>query len=235
MADPNTDALALLRSTGAVREFLPDPVADDVVYRILETARFAPNGGNRQAWHVVVVKDPVVRAGLRDAYLPGSYEYLAMRAEGLTPYAPITDRDAEARARAKVAAVAARVAQEPPGFAERLDEVPVLLAVLADLRYLAATDRDLGRYTIIGGASIYPFVWSILLAAHVEGLAGVITTMAVVQEPRVKELLHVPDHSCLAAVLALGHPVKRLTKLTRQPVEAFTTVDHYDGPAFDAP
>jgi nitroreductase len=235
MADASPDAIELLRSTGAVREFLPDPVPDAVVARILETARFAPNGGNRQAWRVVVVKDAVVRAGLRDAYLPGWHEYLAMRAEGLTPYAPITDRAAEARARAKVPDVAARVAQDPPGFADRLDEVPVLLAVLADLRALAATDRDLGRYTIVGGASIYPFVWSILLAAHAEGLAGVITTMAVTHEAQVKELLRVPDHTCLAALVALGHPVRRLTKLTRQPVAAFTTVDRYDGPPFDGP
>ncbi len=58
----------------------------------------------------------------------------------------------------------------PGGFAEHFDEVPVLLVVLADQRNLAAVDRDLGRYTLAGGASIYPFVWSILLAAHEEGL-----------------------------------------------------------------
>jgi nitroreductase len=235
MADPNPETLALLRSTGAVRNFLPDSVPDAVVHRVLDTARFAPNGGNRQAWHVVVLRDPAVRADIRDAYLPGWYEYLAMRAAGLTPFAPVTDPEAEARARADAPAVAARAAREAPGFAERLDEVPVLLAVLADLRSLAATDRDLGRYTMIGGASIYPFVWSLMLAAHAEGLAGVITTMAVAQEPRVKRLLHVPDHVCLAAIVALGYPVKQITKLTRQPVEAFATVDRYDGPRFVTP
>ena len=61
------DLIEGLRTTGAVREFRPDPVPDDVVYRLLDTARFAPNGGNRQAWHVVVVRDPAVKRGI--AYL----------------------------------------------------------------------------------------------------------------------------------------------------------------------
>ncbi|MFI5053422.1 MAG: nitroreductase family protein [Acidimicrobiia bacterium] len=230
MVDDHDDVLELLRTTGAIREFLPDPVPDEVVYRILATARFAPNGGNRQAWRVVLVKDPEIRVGLRDAYLPGWHEYLAIRAEGLTPFAPVTDRDAEAKARARAADRGVGRHAEPPDFAERFDQAPVLLVVLADLRYLAATDRDLDRYTLVGGASIYPFVWSMLLAAHAEGLGGVITTMAVPREAEVKQLLDVPDHLCLAAVVALGHPVRRPTRLTRKPVESFATIDRFDGP-----
>ena len=52
------DLIETLRSTGAVREFTDEPVADAVLARILDTARFAPSGANAQAWHVVVVKDP---------------------------------------------------------------------------------------------------------------------------------------------------------------------------------
>ena len=91
------DLIETLRTTGAVRDFEPEPVPDSVLGRILDTARFAPNGGNRQAWRVIVVKDPAKRARLRDLYLTGWYEYLAQREAGLTPFAPITDRDAEAR------------------------------------------------------------------------------------------------------------------------------------------
>ena len=83
----------------------------------------------------------------------------------------------------------------PGGFAEHFDEVPVLLVVLADQRYLAAVDRDLDRYTMAGGASIYPFVWSILLAAHEEGVGGVMTTMVIRSEPEVKALLGSPTSS----------------------------------------
>jgi nitroreductase len=64
------DLIETLRSTGAVREFTDDPVGDDVVARILDTARFAPSGGNAQAWHVVVIKDPGLRVRLRDLYVP---------------------------------------------------------------------------------------------------------------------------------------------------------------------
>ncbi|MBO0894185.1 MAG: nitroreductase family protein, partial [Acidimicrobiales bacterium] len=44
------DLVETLRTTGAVRVFTDDPVPDEVVWRILDTARFAPSGGNRQPW-----------------------------------------------------------------------------------------------------------------------------------------------------------------------------------------
>ena len=218
-----------LRSTGAVRDFRPDPVPDDVVHRLLDTARFAPNGGNRQAWHVIVVRDPATRLALRDLYLPGWYEYLPQMEAGLTPFAPVTDRAAEEVARARAGEFAERGAATP-GFAEQLHEVPLLLVLTADLRNLATLDRDLDRYTLVGGASIYPFAWSLLLAAHDVGLGGVITTVAIREEPALRRLLHVPEHVVVAAVLAFGYPAgTRATKLRRNPVESFATVDRYDG------
>jgi nitroreductase len=221
-----------LRTTGAVRDFRPDPVPDEVVGRVLETARFAPSGGNRQAWSVVVVKDPAIRRGLRDLYLPGWYEYLAQRAAGLTPWAPVTDEAAEAAAVARAPQVAAESAAGPGGFAEHFDRVPVLLALFVDLRAVAAVDKGFDRYTLVAGASVYPFAWNLLLAARAEGLGGVITTMNVRREPAVKTLLGAPDHFALAAVLALGWPEKQVTRLTRQPVSAFTTIDRVTGTAF---
>jgi nitroreductase len=220
-----------LRSTGAVRDFTDEPVSDDVVYRLLDTARFAPNGGNRQAWHVIVVRDAATRVALRDLYLPGWYEYLPQMEAGLTPFAAVTDRDAEAAARTRAPEFAERGAAAP-GFAERLHEVPLLMVLTADLRNLATLDRDLDRYTLVGGASIYPFAWSLLLGAHDVGLGGVITTVAIREEPALRTLLHLPEHVVVAAVLAFGYPAgRRATKLRRNPVEEFATVDRYDGPA----
>jgi nitroreductase len=218
-----------LRTTGAVRDFLEDEVPDGTVYRLLETARFAPNGGNRQAWRVVVVKDPALRRSLRDAYLPGWYDYLAQSAAGLTPWAPVTDRDREQAAMADAPGMAAAASDGPGGFAENLDRIPVMLVLLADLTRLAAVDRDADRYTLVGGASIYPFAWSLLLAARSEGLAGVLTTMVVREEESVKRLLGVPDSVAVAGLLALGHPVHQPTRLRRAPVEDFATVDRFDG------
>jgi nitroreductase len=222
------DLVDALRSTGAIREFLPDPVDDEVVGRILDNARFAPSGGNRQGWRVVVVKDAEKRRALRDLYVSGWREYLAQRQAGLVPWAPVTDDEAEREALAQVHAVPS----EPGGFAEHLDEVPVLLVVLADLRALAAVDRGFDRYTMAGGASIYPFAWNVLLAARAEGLGGVMTTVAIRREPEVKALLGVPDELVVAGVIALGRPVAQPRRLRRRPVEEFATVDRFDGAAF---
>ncbi len=222
------DLIETLRSTGAVREFTAEAVPDQVVARILDNARFAPSGANAQAWHVVAVKDGTLRAQLRDLYLPGWRDYLAMGAAGLRPWAPTNDRTAEAAALASVSAeVSAAAAQ---GFAASLDRVPVLLVVFADLAALAAVDRDADRYSFAGGASVYPFVWSILLAARAEGLGGVLTTMLVRQEGEVKRLLGAPDPWAVAAVVALGHPVRQPRRLRRRPVASFATVDRVDGP-----
>lgn len=223
-----------LRTTGAVREFRPDPVPDAVVVDILETARFAPSGGNRQAWSVILLKDTRLRRGLREIYRRGWYEYLAMGAAGLVPWAPLGDRTAEAAALAAAPSFA-ETGAAAGGFAEHLDEVPVLLVLLADLRALAAVDRDLPRYTFIGGASIYPFAWSVLLAARDRGLAGVMTTMAARYEDEVKALLSVPAEQAVAGVLALGHPVHQPTRLRRRPVSSFATVDRAAGPALAGP
>jgi len=218
-----------LRTTGAVREFTDEPVDDAAIHRLLDTARFAPNGGNRQAWRVVVVQDPVLRRAIRDVYLPGWYEYLAQVSAGLTPWAVVTDRELERQAVGSAGEIAAAAAAGPGGFAEHFDEVPVMLVLLADFTRLATVDRDADHYTLVGGASIYPFAWSILLAARSEGLAGVMTTMVVRDEAAVKELLAVPDTHTVAGVLALGHPVRRPTRLRRGPVEEFATVDRFDG------
>jgi nitroreductase len=218
-----TDAL---RTTGAVREFTDRAVDDAVLARVLETARFAPSGGNAQAWRVVVVKDSANRRRLRDCYLRGSRDYMALLAAGLRPWAPTNDRNAEARA------LAAENASAVGGFAEKFDEAPVLLALFADLSMLAAVDRDADRYTFAGGASIYPFAWNVLLAARDEGLGGVITTIAIREEPQVKALLGAPDRLALAAVIALGYPVRQPHRLRRQPVSSFATVDSIDGPTF---
>jgi nitroreductase len=222
------DLVDTLRSTGAARQFHPEPVDDAVLARLLDTARFAPSGGNRQGWRVIVVKDPTARVALRELYLSGWYEYLAMVSAGLVPWAPVTDREAEAAAVAN-AAPFAEAGAAAPGFAETLEHSPALLLVLADLRALAAVDRDLPRYTFAGGASIYPFVWSLLLAARTEGLGGVMTTMPVRQEDGVRALFGIPATVAVAGLVVLGRPVMVPRRLRRAPVGSFAWVDRFEG------
>ncbi|GAA3193623.1 nitroreductase family protein [Actinocorallia longicatena] len=218
-----------LRGTAAIREFTTETVPDEVVYRILDTARFAPSGGNRQGWRAIVVKDPEVRLGMRDLYLTGWDDYLALGAAGLVPWAPLADRAAEAEA---LKAEPLETGHPRLAFARNLHTVPVMIAVLADLNSLAAVDRDHDRYTFAGGASVYPFVWNLMLAAREEGLGGVMTTMHVRAEEEVKALLKVPGDLAIASVVFLGHPVRRPTRLRRSAVEEFTTLDGFDGPGF---
>ena len=179
-----------------------------------------------------MLKDADKRRRLRDIYLDTWYEYLAQGAAGLVAWAPVTDRDAEAAAIAKADEMRQLAAAGPGGFAEHFDEVPAILVLLADLRALAAIDRDLPRYTLAGGASIYPFAWNLLLAARAEGLGGVITTMAIGREADTRALLDVPDEYAVAAVIALGYPTVQVTRLRRQKVADFTTVDSFDGQPF---
>jgi nitroreductase len=222
------DLLTTLRSTGAVRGYTDEPVSDEVLARVLDTARFAPNGGNRQGWRVIVVKDQKARTALKDLYLSGWYDYMALASAGLTPWSPTTDRDEENAALAN-AHQFAEAGAAAPGFAEQLDTAPALLLVLADLGVLATVDRDLPRYTMVGGASIYPFVWSLLLAARAEGLGGVMTTVAVRQETQLRTLFDIPETVVAAALVVLGHPVAAARRLKRAPVSSFAWVDRYGG------
>src|SRR5262249_32911707 len=44
-----------MRTAGSARRFRSEPVPDDVLYRVLDNARFAPSGRNRQGWRVIVM------------------------------------------------------------------------------------------------------------------------------------------------------------------------------------
>jgi len=223
------DLLRSLRTTPASREFTERSVEEAEIAEILDDARFAPSGGNRQAWKVVVIRDPEIRKDLRDLYLLGWYRYLSMTLSGLTPFAPITDLDAERKAIEAAPGLAEHFAGDGSGFAEQLHKAPALLLVAADLRELAAVDRDLDRYSFAGGASVYPFAWSVLLAARARGLGGVITTMPIVHEDELKALVHLPEAFAVACLIVLGEPKREITKLRRQAVSDFTTIDYFDG------
>lgn len=219
----------VMRTTPATRAFTDEPVPDDVLHGILDVARFAPSGGNRQGWQVIVLQDPEIRRRIRDLYVLGWREYMAHVNAGLVAFAPLDHGRWTGPA---VDLEEARATPSPMPFADHLDEVPVLLLLVVELGALAVLDNGLDRQSIVGGASVYPFGHNILLAARDAGLGGVMTTALARQEPAVKELLGIPDGWAVAGLLALGHPEKQVTRLRRQPVEAFTRIDRFDGPTF---
>jgi nitroreductase len=219
-----------LRTTGSVRTFTAQPVDDAVLFDVLDDARFAPSGGNRQAWRVIVVRDAEQRRRLSAAYLDAWHDYVASLLAGVTPFSPLASDEERQAVSAK--RTAAEAQSSPDGFAETLDRAPALLVVVADLAAFAATDRDLDRYHLVGGASVYPFIWSLLLAAHERGLGGVMTTVATANEPQLREIFSLPSTFVVASVVVLGYPEHRATKLRRREVPEFTLVDRFDGPAF---
>jgi len=221
-----------MRTSGAVRKFTDAPVPDEVLGRVLDAARFAPSGGNQQPWVVLVVRDPELRRRLRDLSVLGWREYAAQVAAGVRPFAPGPDGIWRGAA---IDLDAAAATPAPMSFIDHLDTVPVLLVLVARLTALAVMDVELARQSIVGGGSIYPFAQNILLAARDEGLGGTITTFAIRRETEAARLLEIPPGHAVAAVMALGYPLRRATRLRRRPVGAFTRVDTFTGPAFGAP
>ncbi|ONH31414.1 nitroreductase family protein [Pseudofrankia asymbiotica] len=221
-----------MRTSGAVRRFTDEPVPDEVLARVLDEARFAPSGGNTQPWTVIVLRDPEIRRAIRDLVVLGWREYRAQAKAGVRPFAPGPDGRWHGPA---IDLAEAAATPAPSSFVDDLDEVPVLLVLCARLTALAVMDVELERQSIVGGASVYPFAQNLLLAARAEGLGGVLTTFLVRREPEAAKLLGVPPDHAIAAVIALGHPERRATKLTRRPVEEFTRVDAFGGEAFPGP
>jgi nitroreductase len=212
----------VMRTTGAVRDFSADPLPPGALYRVLENARFAPSGGNQQGWHVTVVRDPALRRRLADLCATTGARYAAEQAAGFRAFSVVEPAPPDVPI--------------PEGFStERIragiEGAPEVLVVTVNLRALAVLDRDLDRPSIIGGASIYPFTQNILLAARDQGLGGVVTTFLAASEPQAIPLLHLPPDHAIAALIQIGIPRHQVTRLSRHPVEAFATLDTFDGDA----
>lgn len=212
----------VMRTTFAARRFTDAPVDDGMLHHILDNARFASSGGNRQGWHVIVVRDPETKRALASLGTPAAKRYAAQVAAGEQPWNTIDPTT--------VSDSTVEQTPPPPGLTEPLASAPVLLVICIDLKVVASLDQHLDRIGVISGGSIYPFAWNIQLAARREGLGTTITTLLVAEEPRLRALLGIPDHVAVAAVMPLGRPERQLTKLRRKPVEEFTSLERWAGP-----
>jgi nitroreductase len=222
-----------LRTTGSARTFTDEPVDDATVHRILDAARFAPSGGNAQGWHVIMVKSAEVRTQIRDLAQITWNEYRQLTEMGIRPFA--SDETGHWPGPPPGVDMATlRSKHMPSPLLDGMVTAPVVLVVCVDLRAVAAMDVELDRTQTTGGGSVYPFVWNLLLAARGEGLGGVMTTFLVRQEPQARVVLSLPPYMAVASTVVLGHPVHQNTKLTRKPVEAFTTIDTFTGAPFPA-
>ncbi|WP_218034656.1 nitroreductase family protein [Acrocarpospora corrugata] len=203
-----------MTTTGTCRYFRGDPVPEKVLLTAFDAARFAPQGGNRQPVRWVVVTDAAMKRQLKEWYLEPWKAYLGAVGAG----------DIAVGALPKVVA-------DADHFAEHLDEAPAIVVCCAQLDGLHPTDTELGRLSVVGGASIYPTAQNFCLALRSHGVASAITTLLCHYEPQVKELLGIPDGVITAAHIAVGYPAEPFpTRLSRIPVEEIAFSNAYGNP-----
>jgi nitroreductase len=201
----------LLTTTRAVRRRLDldRPVPMSVVEDCLALAVQAPTGNNLETWRWLVVTDPAVKeqiAGLyRHPLLPGGTA--SSNVMVLKERLPEDQRK--------------RLDASSEYLRQNLDRVPVLVVPCVEA---------------IGGAagwapSIYPAVWSFMLALRSRGLGSVMTTSHLYRREEADRILGIPEgyvQTCLVPVAyTLGTSFR---PADRRPVREVAFLDHWDRP-----
>lgn len=199
VAEVGSDAevlYGLMSTQRAVRRLRPDPVPDEVIDRVLRAASWAPSGGNRQQWRVVVVRDPARKQALAELYRPVWSEYS-------TNYDARLERIEAGPKRES----ARRTLEAGNHLADHFHETPVVLVFLADPNRMTITDAHLDRVSLVGGGSVYPAVQNALLACRAEGLGCVLTTLHCAFEREVQQIVDAPTEWVPVAVVPVGWPI----------------------------
>ena len=218
------DFVDVARTTFAAREFTDEAVPDDVLYRIFDTERFAPNGGNRQGWKVIVVRDENTKKSLGELCWSPMRVAAAQTRAGEVYWQSVTPTSVDVAEAAGDDSLPIAI----PMF-RHLERGPVVCIVAVDLNVVASMDQYLDRVGVVSGASVYPMAWSALMAARNEGFGGTLTTLLAAQEPAVQNLLGLEPYEAVSAMLTIGRPPKQLSKLSRKPVEEFVFLEHANG------
>ncbi len=219
------ELIEVMRTMNACRHYRPDPVPDEVFYRAIESARFAPQGGNRQPVRFLIVCDTEKKRKLGEWYLQRWEEILNALESGERTM-PSSGR--VVRPTWLGFSDPAKVMRDTDQFARRFGEHPAIVVVCADLAAVHPTDADLGRLSIVGGASVYPMVQNFCLALRDQGVATTLTTLLVAHEEKVKELLHIPEAYSTACHVVAGYPARGFpTKLNRRPVEELGSTETF--------
>jgi len=204
------DFFDVVTTQRAMRRLKTDAIPDDVVNKIMDAAICAPSGGNRQNWSFVVVRDPAKRARLGELYREAWGELMKV-----PYYAGASKEPADSPA--------GRMLASARHLGEHLGEAPVIL--------LACVALDPGvKANLTTGASIYPAVQNIMLAARALGIGSCITTIHRFRDPQVKELLGIPGEVETAALIPLGYPLGKFGRPPRRPVREVAFADRW-GPA----
>jgi nitroreductase len=196
-------------TTRAMRRLKPDPVPDDLIRRILQAGLCAPTGGDVQHWRFIVVKDPAIKRELQIRY------HRALQ-DVITRYRtnPPPPGKSEAQKQRMLAAV--------EYLTEHFHEAPVLIVccLVDDFARKVGLEK-------MSGASIYPAVQNILLAARALGLGATLTTRHLIYEKEVNDLLGLPPGAETFAIIPIGYPMGRFGPVSREPLEKVAFIDRW--------
>ncbi len=198
------DVWEALYTSRAMRRMRPDPVALDVQARIMDAAVRAPSAGDTQLWRFLLVDDPGVKAQLAVPYR----EAVALLWRGhYAADVALADKDPGSAASQRFR----RLRSSVQHLAEHFEEVPLLLFAFS------RNDRD--------GGSIFPAVWSAILAARAQGVGSALTNVLDIYRPdTTRAVLGVPPDRGwkLNATVAMGYPTGRWGVAPRQPAHEVT-------------
>ena len=198
MSAADADFFAVVHRQRACRAFSAEPLADELVTRVLDAATFAPSAENRQPWEFIVVRDAAARARLGEltarAWNAGGREFARARLDEKLM------ADVDAGATGGVAAA------------------PVMIVVCAD------TERGLPQTV---PSSIFPATQNLLLAATALGLGSALTTITTAFAVELRAVLALPEHLVPVAIVPLGHPERALGPPRREPFAAHTHREQY--------
>jgi nitroreductase len=210
------DVWEVLYTSRAMRRMKPDPVPLDVQARIMDAAVRAPSGGDAQPWRFLLVDAPEVKARLATPYREavsllwrGHYAAQA-EAAAADPDSPESQRFLSLRSSVQY-------------LADHFEDVPLLLFAFS------RNDRD--------GGSIFPAVWSAILAARAQGVGSALTNVLDIYRPdTTRAVLGVPPDRGwkLNATVAMGYPKGRWGVAPRQPAHTVTFRNSWGGePGFE--
>ena len=192
-----TDLFEIIRTTRSMRRLKPDPVPPALIRQILDAGTAAANGGNMQTWRFLVIRDPAIKREVAHWYRRGWHETVAPRYRSGAP-APGSDRDRFDRMLAAA-----------EHLADHLHEAPVWIVPCLQG----------GTHTRTSGASIYPAVQNMLLAARALGLGATLTTLCLLFERETETALGLPEGTHSYAILPIGYPLGHFGPVGRTALE----------------
>ncbi len=209
-----------LTTTRAIRRYKDEAIPDDVLRDILFAATRAPSGSNRQPFRFLVLQDSDKAAQAKALIKQG-----AEAVWGTKRKADQYDQ----RSGAIENSPKARMARTMDAYVENFDKVPVLILPCL-VRYREPTPME--------GASVYPAVQNVLLAARALGYGGVITGFHGLVDTELKALLSIPEEVFIACTLTLGKPAGNHGPVRRRPMQELVYGDSWEEPpgwAIDPP